>query len=441
MISARHVARSLLPISAVLLVGTLAGPVPAAAPKAPYEMPFPCDQEWAGSTRSGHSPSALSIDWNRTDDVDDPVVASAAGLVSVADSVDNSGYGKWVMIDHGNGETTIHAHLNGVSVSQGDTVARGDTLGRVGSTGNSTGPHLHYEQRLNGRVVEAYFGGARYRYGAAISKNCVAPAAPEIPLAANFSGDARAEFVLYRPGERSTFDIYRGKKRLRQATMGTAVDLPVAGDWDGNGYANPGIRSPEILSFRLRQPGPNQVIAWGGKQGRPLAGDWDGDGLTDTGLWRPGKALFRLRSADGSIQRVTLGTPGSVPVAGDWNGDGRDDVGVFDPATAKFTLHTRDAVGVATRTRTFGAPGDVPVVGDWDGDGTTDLGTWTAATRTLTKQTPNGVRRVVMPQTASRGEGAFVHPDPADADRIAQLVIAEDLARTELGVEDDHHDH
>ena len=60
------------------------------------------------------------------------------------------GYGNVVVVDHGNGYMTLYAHCSSLAVTKGQTVARGQTVGYVGSTGNSTGPHLHYEIRYNG---------------------------------------------------------------------------------------------------------------------------------------------------------------------------------------------------------------------------------------------------------------------------------------------------
>lgn len=79
-----------------------------------------------------------------------PVLASDAGKVMVAGWPDNSGYGNRVVIDHGNGYQTWYAHLSKISVVVGQTVKRGDVVGLEGSTGRSTGPHLHFEIRLNG---------------------------------------------------------------------------------------------------------------------------------------------------------------------------------------------------------------------------------------------------------------------------------------------------
>jgi murein DD-endopeptidase MepM/ murein hydrolase activator NlpD len=82
----------------------------------------------------------------------DPVRAAAAGRVMQAGV--NGGYGLMVEIDHGNGLTTRYAHLSAVMVSEGAHVAVGDPIGRVGTTGRSTGPHLHYEVRINGEAVD-----------------------------------------------------------------------------------------------------------------------------------------------------------------------------------------------------------------------------------------------------------------------------------------------
>jgi murein DD-endopeptidase MepM/ murein hydrolase activator NlpD len=74
------------------------------------------------------------------------VVAPADGVVQYADLM--NGYGRTVTLDHGNGVTTLYGHLSGFAVSPGETIHRGDTLGYVGSSGRSTGPHLHYEVRI-----------------------------------------------------------------------------------------------------------------------------------------------------------------------------------------------------------------------------------------------------------------------------------------------------
>jgi murein DD-endopeptidase MepM/ murein hydrolase activator NlpD len=81
----------------------------------------------------------------------DLVVAPANGTVINAGW--KGGYGNMVEIDHGNGLTTRYGHLSHIDVEVGDTITRGQLLGLVGSTGRSTGPHLHYEMRLNDRPV------------------------------------------------------------------------------------------------------------------------------------------------------------------------------------------------------------------------------------------------------------------------------------------------
>lgn len=87
------------------------------------------------------------------------VYASDGGSVTLAGW--NGGYGNCIMIDHGNGYVTLYGHLSSISVSQGQSVSQGATIGAVGSTGNSTGPHLHFEVLKDGSRIdpEQFFSG------------------------------------------------------------------------------------------------------------------------------------------------------------------------------------------------------------------------------------------------------------------------------------------
>ena len=82
----------------------------------------------------------------------DDVAATAAGIVTIAGS--EGGYGNMVEIDHGHGLATRYAHLSAIEVAVHQKIAPGDVVGRVGATGRATGPHLHYETRINGEAVD-----------------------------------------------------------------------------------------------------------------------------------------------------------------------------------------------------------------------------------------------------------------------------------------------
>lgn len=124
-----------------------------------FELPFPCGQVWAGQTRSNHSPTN-AVDFNRADDLGDRVVASAAGTVTRVADAGSVSYGRWIEIDHGGGYRTRYAHLSSQGVSAGQRVSAGQAIGTVGSTGGSTGPHLHFELLRNGAAVRPVFHGA-----------------------------------------------------------------------------------------------------------------------------------------------------------------------------------------------------------------------------------------------------------------------------------------
>jgi murein DD-endopeptidase MepM/ murein hydrolase activator NlpD len=93
-------------------------------------------------------------------DTGTPIAAAKRGVVTFAGWMD--GYGNFVIIDHGDGVATAYAHQTRLGCRQGQVVSQGETIGYVGSTGNSTGPHLHFEVRVNGSAQNprAYEAGS-----------------------------------------------------------------------------------------------------------------------------------------------------------------------------------------------------------------------------------------------------------------------------------------
>jgi len=101
-------------------------------------------------------------------DIGEPAHATAAGRVTIAGR--EGGYGNMVEINHGNGLATRYGHLSKILVKVGQIVHIGDVVGLIGSTGRSTGPHLHYETRINGEAVDPQkFLRAGVRLGSALS--------------------------------------------------------------------------------------------------------------------------------------------------------------------------------------------------------------------------------------------------------------------------------
>ena len=81
------------------------------------------------------------------------IVAAESGTVILSSWGYNGGYGNYIIVSHGNGYTTRYAHCSNLYVKVGETVSRGQVIAAVGSTGASTGPHCHFEVRINGESV------------------------------------------------------------------------------------------------------------------------------------------------------------------------------------------------------------------------------------------------------------------------------------------------
>ena len=108
-----------------------------------------------GEISSYFGPShPLGIDIDLYHDPNADIKAARAGTVTYAGGDACCSYGLYVIIDHGNGLTTLYAHLSDIDVEVGDKVAQGEKIGEGGRTGYATGNHLHFEMRLDGNVMD-----------------------------------------------------------------------------------------------------------------------------------------------------------------------------------------------------------------------------------------------------------------------------------------------
>jgi hypothetical protein len=370
-----------LPLLAGLIaVGGLPGTARAASTDGPdFEMPFPCGDTWTGSSRASHSPSALSIDWNRADDLGAPMMAAAPGVVSKVADLGSRSYGRYVVVDHGGGRSTVYAHLQSIWTSQGQAVDQGTLIGQVGSTGGSTGPHLHFEERRDGTVQRSYFHRSLFTMGRTLSSQMCS----DTPVMGDWDGNGTSNIGLLRRTASPQFLGKRAGMPKRVIGYGRGGDQPLAGDWDGDGTWEVGVRRPSTHAFLLRNAnGSTTSVQLGGTvYATGITGDWDGDGRSEVGLWNPSTRQFTQRLRTGTLRRFTLGSLGDLPVAADWNGDRRTDVGVFTPSTGTFTLRSVSRAGAVSLSRVgLGGSRSLPVAGDWNDDGRGDVGVYDPGT-------------------------------------------------------------
>jgi sugar lactone lactonase YvrE len=201
----------------------------------------------------------------------------------------------------------------------------------------------------------------------------------DLPLAGDWNGDGIDTVGLYRPGT-GFFYLWDSVIGLEMdnahtvALLGNPGDLPLAGDWNGDGIDGIGtFRRSNGLIYLQNMPGartPDFTMVFGSPDDIGIAGDWNGDGQDTTGTYRPSEFRFYLsdRNANGSLSpeySIDLGNPGDLPFAGDWTGYGADGVGIFRPSTGYFYLRETFDKSQPDRAWSFGRAGDLPLSGAW----------------------------------------------------------------------------
>ncbi len=172
--------------------------------------------------------------------------------------------------------------------------------------------------------------------------------------------------------------------------FGIAGDVPILGDWDGDGHDEIGVyRDPGLFLMDLDgscswTPATDRACQFG-LDGEPIIGDWNGDGDDDIGVYRPSQRLFFMDLDEGCTwtqptdQVFLFGLSGDRPIIGDWNGDGDDDIGIYRPSNRLY-LMDRDESGTWTPPGDlgclFGLVKDKPIIGDWNRDGDDNIGVY-----------------------------------------------------------------
>jgi hypothetical protein len=196
-----------------------------------------------------------------------------------------------------------------------------------------------------------------------------------------------------------------GDGSVRTFHYGVPGDVPLYGDWDGDGLDTPGMYRPSNgFAYLTNETPPDGGVGVGDPDltfffGIPgdevVAGDWDGDGTDTLGIRRNGKMYLTNVNATSVAEReFYFGVPGDIAFGGNANGAGGDSVFLYRPSTGLVYYTTEIPTDPSTAAATsgslfFGVPSDRFMVGDWNGNGIDTVGVFRPLTGTVLLRNTN----------------------------------------------------
>ncbi|MEV6285648.1 VCBS repeat domain-containing M23 family metallopeptidase [Kribbella sp. NPDC051770] len=307
--------------AAAITVGLVTQPA-SAADRPNFKLPLPCGQTWTTSTHGGHaSQYMLDMVSSGGATAGTPVLASAGGTVVTSGFFSDAG--NMIVIDHGDGWQTRYLHLATRAVNAGASVGQGVQIGTVGNTGsNTTGAHLHYEQKLGGAVQQSVLSGHlvpvkfAYHQNYETSDNCGQSAG------ASLSGDAKADLATV---------LDDGRVKAWRNGAGFA-NMP----WNGDTIVGTGFTNDNTFFADLDGDGDKEIIAvqpngevkaWRNDRGFSEM-PWGQAAIIGTGFSKD-NLFFADLNADGKAEILSVQANGDLKAwrngAGfanmPWNGD------------------------------------------------------------------------------------------------------------------------